>query len=382
MQQKISALFKEKFQGEPSLYSSPGRVNLIGDHTDYNDGFVLPAAIDKAIYAAIKPNGMDGTVNLYSVDYDASVTFALDGPKPEQMWACFVYGVANEISRMGVRVGGFDAVFGGDVPLGAGLSSSAALESVFGFALNEEFGGSLDRRQLARAGQLTEHNYIGIMCGIMDQFASLFGKEDTLIKLDCRSLEFEPVPFNTKGYRVVLVDSMVKHSLASSEYNVRRRQCEEGVAVVARHEPGVKTLRDVTHEMLDKYGSEMDPVSLKRCRFVIDENKRVSDGCEALKKGDIETFGRNMNGSHTGLSREYEVSCPELDFIAGFAHQFDGVIGARMMGGGFGGCVIHFIKEEAHDSYLAALKPAFKEKYGVEPRVIDVVIGDGSRRLV
>ncbi|MCC8035768.1 MAG: galactokinase [Rikenellaceae bacterium] len=381
MQQKITELFKEKFSGTPSVYCSPGRVNLIGDHTDYNNGFVLPAAIDKAIYVAIRPNGTQ-KIDLYSADYGKSVSFTLDDPKPEELWASFVYGISKELINMGVNVGGFDAVFGGDVPLGAGLSSSAALESAFGYALNHQFGGSLDRRQIARAGQLTEHNYIGVMCGIMDQFASLFGEKDTLIKLDCRSLEFEAVPLRTDGYRILLVDSMVKHSLASSEYNVRRRQCEEGVAAIAKHEPGVETLRDVTGTMLEKYGHEMDPVSLKRCRFVLEENRRVEEGCEALKRGDMTTFGRNMNGSHFGLSRQYEVSCPELDFIADFAQNYEGVLGARMMGGGFGGCVIHLIEEGAHDSYRDAVQKAYKEKYAVEPRIIDVIIGEGSRRLV
>lgn len=380
MLEKVKAGFSARFPGTPAVYSSPGRVNLIGEHTDYNNGFVLPASIDKAIRAAIRPNGT-GSVNLYSVDYDSQVGFGLDGPKPSQLWASYVYGIARELMKLGVSVGGFDAAFGGDVPLGAGLSSSAALESVFGFALNELFGGGLTREQIARAGQMTEHNYIGVKCGIMDQFASLLGREGHLLRLDCRSLEYELVPFNIDGYKVLLVDSMVKHSLASTEYNVRRQQCEAGVAVVARHEPGVETLRDVTFEMLEKYGPEMDPVSLKRCTFVLNENKRVLDGCDALKRGDILTFGKMMNGSHHGLSVNYEVSCPELDFIAAFGQGYDGVIGARMMGGGFGGCVIHLVEERVHDGYLAALRPAFAAKYGKEPRIIDVVIGDGARKV-
>ncbi|MCD8102522.1 MAG: galactokinase [Alistipes sp.] len=380
MLDKVKAGFSARFPGTPSVYTAPGRVNLIGEHTDYNNGFVLPASIDKAIWTAIRPNGTAG-VNLYSVDYDAQVGFGLDGPKPSQLWASYVYGIAKELAKKGVAVGGFDAAFGGNVPLGAGMSSSAALESVFGFALNELFGGGLTREEIAKAGQMTEHNYIGVKCGIMDQFASLLGRDGHLLRLDCRSLEYELVPFKIDGYRVLLVDSMVKHSLASTEYNVRRQQCEAGVAVVARHEPGVETLRDVTFGMLEKYGAEMDPVSLKRCTFVLNENKRVLDGCEALKRGDIGTFGKMMNGSHHGLSVNYEVSCPELDFIAAFGQAYDGVIGARMMGGGFGGCVIHLIEEGVHDRYLAALRPAFEKQYGKEPRVIDVVIGDGARKI-
>lgn len=380
MLEKIKSAFNKHFSGIPAVYCSPGRVNLIGEHTDYNNGFVLPASIDKAIYAAIRPNE-SCTVNLWSTDYNAAVSFEIDGPKPEQLWASFVYGVVKEMEKLGIHMGGFDAAFGGNVPLGAGLSSSAALESVFGFALNEIFHGGLTREQLAKVGQMTEHNYIGVMCGIMDQFASLLGRKGNLLKLDCRSLEYELVPFKIDGHRVVLVDSMVKHSLASSEYNVRRRQAEAGVAVVSRYEPGIESLRDVTFDMLEKYGQLMQPISLRRCEFVLNENKRVLDACDALRRGDLVAFGRLMNGSHERLSQEYEVSCEELDFIAGFGQAFHGVLGARMMGGGFGGCVIHLMREDIHDEYIAALTAAFQAKYGMEPRVIDVVIGDGARRL-
>lgn len=377
---RIQEEFKSRFGSDAELFASPGRVNLIGEHTDYNYGFVLPGAIDKSIYVAIKPNGGKIT-RLYSTDYDAALDIDLNGDAPQQQWACYIYGVVQEMKKRGAQVESFDCVFGGDVPLGAGLSSSAALESVFGFALNEIYALGFSRFDLAKIGQMTEHNYIGVRCGIMDQFASLFGKKGELIRLDCRSLEYELEPFNPLGYRVVLIDSMVKHSLASSQYNVRRAQCEAGVTAVAKHTNAIDSLRDVTMDMLNTYRNEMEPIVYQRCRYIIEENQRLLDGCEALTRGDYTTFGEKMFGSHEGLSKDYEVSCTELDFIADIAHSDDGVLGARMMGGGFGGCVINIVKDSAYDSYLDRVKTMFKKKFNLTPRTIDVVIGDGARRL-
>ena len=377
----IQEEFKKRFGEGAVYYASPGRVNLIGEHTDYNLGFVLPGAIDKAIYVAIRPT--EGSVcRLYSMDYKEVLDLDLNGPLPEKMWARFIYGVVQEMKKRGATVGAFDCVFGGDVPLGAGLSSSAALESVFGYALSDLFGLGFSRADLARIGQMTEHNYVGVKCGIMDQFASLFGQNGKVIRLDCRSLEYELVPFEPAGCRVMLVDSMVKHSLASSEYNVRREQCETGVAVVSKHVKGVESLRDVTMDMLDTYKSEMEPIVYRRCAYVIHENQRLLDGCELLKQGNYEAFGQKMFGSHEGLSREYEVSCAELDFIEEIARKTPGMLGARMMGGGFGGCVIHLIEEKAHDAYLDEVKSRFQARFGQTPRVIVVVIGDGARKLM
>jgi len=260
MKTKIQEKFKAMFGDGASLFASPGRVNLIGEHTDYNLGFVLPGAIDKAIYVALKPN--DGTVcRVYSLDYDETVELDLHGEKPSQQWACYVYGVCQEMEKRGALILPFDMAFGGDVPLGAGLSSSAALESAVGFALNETYGLGFDREQLAKIGQMTEHNYVGVRCGIMDQFASLFGEAGHVIRLDCRSLEYKLEPFDPQGCRVVLFDTQVKHTLASSEYNVRRAQCEAGVAVVLRHVGGVESLRDVTADMLD----ERPSMALEAC---------------------------------------------------------------------------------------------------------------------
>lgn len=380
MKAKLQEEFKKRFGDGASLYASPGRVNLIGEHTDYNLGFVMPGAIDKAIYAAIKPNG-GKSCRVYSIDYDLQLDLDTNGARPEEQWARYVYGVVKEMEKREARIEPFDLVFGGDVPLGAGLSSSAALSCTIAFALNDLYNLGFDRRDLARIGQMTEHNYVGVRCGIMDQFASLFGEEGKVIRLDCRSLEYKLEPFKPEGCKVVLFDSMVKHSLASSEYNVRRAQCEAGVAVVAAHVPGVESLRDVTADMLEIYKKEMDPLVYRRCSFVINENQRLLDAAQALEKGDYVTFGQKMNGSHEGLSQWYEVSCRELDLLADIGHRTSGVLGARMMGGGFGGCTINLLREEVYDDYLAEINDKYFRAFGLKPRVIDVVIGQGARKL-
>ena len=362
-----------------SLYTSPGRINLIGEHTDYNGGFVLPAAIDKCMSVAICKNGTD-TINVYSMDFKQRLAIPIDGPKPEEQWACYIFGVVSEMKKRGAQPGGFDCVFGGDVPLGAGMSSSAALESVFGYSINDQFKLGFKREDLAKIGQMTEHNYVGVRCGIMDQFASLFGKDGHVIRLDCRSLKYKRFPFNPRGYKVVLIDTMVKHTLASSEYNVRRAQCEEGVATIAKDHPGVELLRDVTPKMLESYRDKLDPMVFKRCSYVVYEDKRLLDGCRDLNKGDLKAFGKKMFATHDGLSKDYGVSCEELDFIVDIARKNEGVIGARMMGGGFGGCVISIVKTGAYKGYIEDVKKAYIKKFGKDPRVINVVISDGAKK--
>ncbi len=381
MSQRVQEEFAQRYGAGARFYASPGRINLIGEHTDYNLGFVLPAAVDKAIYLAVAPTAA-GRSRLYSIDFDQELQLDVTGgEKPREQWACYIYGVVQEMMKRGARPGNFDCVLGGDVPLGAGMSSSAALESVVGYAVNDLFGLGFDRADLAKIGQMTEHNYIGVRCGIMDQFASLFGRRGQVIRLDCRSLEYEMTPFDPQGYRLVLIDSMVKHSLASSEYKVRRAQCEAGVAAVARHATGVESQRDMTSHKLYTYRTQLEELTFRHSAYVIDENRRLLDGCELLKHGDYKGFGEKMFGSHEGLSKEYNVSCRELDFIAGIARSTDGVIGARMMGGGFGGCVINLVEESVHDSYLDEVKGRFEREFGLTPRTIDVVIGDGARRL-
>ncbi|ROT17272.1 galactokinase [Paramuribaculum intestinale] len=375
MKSKINKAFVEHFGGEGTLFVAPGRFNLIGEHTDYNGGFVFPGAIDKAIMAEIRPNGTD-RVKLYSIDLDASAEFGLnEEDAPKEQWARYVFGVCREIIKRGGKVEGFDAVFSGNVPLGAGLSSSAALESCFAFALNDLFNDNkFDRMELARIGQSTEHNYCGVNCGIMDQFASCHGKKDNLMRLDCRSGEFEYFPFKLDGYKLVLVDSRVKHELVDSPYNKRRESCER----VARH-LGVETLRDADMAMLEAAKGELSHEDYMRAKYVIEEKQRVLDVCDALLKGDYDTVGRCMYATHDGLSKDYEVSCEELDFLNDVAREC-GVTGSRIMGGGFGGCTVNLVKDDLYDNFIATVKARFNEKYGHEPQIYPVIVSDGARR--
>lgn len=373
--------FKKHFSENCSVYTSPGRINLIGEHTDYNGGFVFPGAVDCGIMAGIQPNGTT-TINAYSIDLKDKASFDVNDPEgPKQSWARYIYGVAREMAKRGVDVKGFDTAFAGDVPLGAGMSSSAALESTFAFAINDLFGDNkIDKFELAKVGQATEHNYIGVNCGIMDQFASVFGKKDQLIRLDCRSLEYKYYPFKPVGYKLVLVDSVVKHELASSAYNKRRQSCENVVAAMKKHHPEVELLRDADFNMLEEVKPEISEEDYKRAKYVIGEKDRVLAVCDALEKGDYETVGKEMYLTHEGLSKDYEVSCEELDFLNDIAKK-NGVTGSRVMGGGFGGCTINLVKEELYDKFIEDAKTEFKKKFGKDPKVYNVVISDGSRKL-
>ena len=380
MQEQISIKFKELFQTEGSFFASPGRINLIGEHTDYNGGFVFPGAVDKGMIAEIKPNGT-GTVRAYALDLSDYAEFGLtEEAAPKASWARYIFGVCREIIKRGGNIQGFDTVFAGDVPLGAGMSSSAALESTFAFALNELFALGIDTFELAKIGQSTEHNYCGVKCGIMDQFASVFGKAGSLIRLDCRSLEYKYYPFNPVGYKLVLVDSVVKHELASSAYNKRRQSCENVVAAIRRNHPQVEFLRDATMEMLSEVKADISAEDYMRAEYVIEEIQRVLDVCDALEHGDYETVGAKMYATHHGMSKLYEVSCEELDFLNDIAKEC-GVTGSRVMGGGFGGCTINLVKEELYDHFIQTAVSAYKEKYGREPKIYDVVISDGARHL-
>ena len=362
------------------MFSSAGRINLIGEHTDYNGGYVFPGAIDKGIVAEIKLNGSD-KVKAYSLDYDEYVEFGLnESDKPAQAWACYIFGVCRETLKRGGKVEGFSTVFAGDVPLGAGLSSSAALESTFAFAINELFHNGIDKFELARIGQSTEHNYCGVKCGIMDQFASCFGKEGCLIRLNCKTLEYKYFPFKPKGYKLVLIDSCVKHELASSAYNKRRASCENAAAAIAKNHPEVEFLSDAKRVWLDEVREQIPEEDFLRAEYVIGEVQRVLDVCDALERGDYETVGEMMYQTHFGMSKLYEVSCEELDFLNKLARRCD-VTGSRVMGGGFGGCTINLVKEELYDNFISRAKAEFTEKFGHEPKVYDVVISDGARQL-
>lgn len=376
MEDKIKAIFREKFNADPIMYASAGRINLIGEHTDYNGGFVFPGAIDKVIMAGIRPNGTD-KVRVFSIDIDEYAEFGLkEEDAPSQQWARYIFGICREVQKRGGKAEGFDAVFAGNVPLGAGLSSSAALESCFAYALNDLFNeNKIDKFELAKIGQSTEHNYCGVNCGIMDQFASVFGKKDHLMRLDCRSMEYEYFPFEIEGYKLVLLDSKVKHALVDSPYNKRRESCERVAAKL-----GVETLRDASMEMLDAVKNEISEEDYRRAKYVIGEKQRVLDVCDALIAHDCATVGQKMYETHEGLSKDYEVSCEELDFLNDVAKKC-GVTGSRIMGGGFGGCTINLVKDDVYDNFIATAKREFNEKYGHEPVVYPVIISDGARKL-
>ncbi len=379
--EEIIALFREKFDEKtPEVYTAPGRINLIGEHTDYNGSFVFPGAVDKGITAAIRLNGTN-KVRAYALDLDEYSEFGFNEEDiPKEGWAKYIFGVCREIIKRGGKIEGFDTVFSGNVPLGAGMSSSAALECTYAYALNDMLNLGIDKFELAKIGQATEHNYVGVKCGIMDQFISLFGKKGHLVRLDCKTMEYEYFPFDPQGYRLVLLDTQVKHELASSAYNKRRESCERVVAAIRKNHPEVEFLRDANMDMLNEVKNDISEEDYKRAKYVIEETQRVLEVSEALKKGDYETVGKKMYETHEGMSKLYEVSCEELDFLNDIAKKC-GVTGSRVMGGGFGGCTINLVKDELHDKFIEDAKAQFKTKYGYEPKVYDVVISDGARKL-
>lgn len=378
----VRSRFIKHFDGTTgTIYAAPGRINLIGEHTDYNGGFVFPGAVQQGMIAEVKPNGTR-TIRAYSIDLKDYYEFSLDDEKgPRATHFRYIFGVAREMMKLGVPVEGFDTAFAGDVPLGSGMSSSAALESCFAYALNDLFGeGKIDSMTLAKVGQATEHNYIGVKCGIMDQFASVHGKKGNLMRLDCRSGEFQYFPWNPRGYKLVLINSCVKHELVGSPYNDRRQSCENVANAIKAFKPEVETLRDCTWEDLEKVKDEVSEVDYRRAKFVLGEVDRVLAVCDALEVGDYETVGEKMYETHEGLSKDYEVSCEEIDFLTDIARDC-GVTGSRIMGGGFGGCTINLVASELYPTFIEQVKQQYLEKFGKNCKVIDVVIGDGARKL-
>jgi galactokinase len=378
MKELVMKAFTEKFGTEPVVVRSPGRINIIGEHTDYNEGFVLPAAIDKAVYMAIDKRE-DDQVHLYAMDFKEIFIGNVNNiQKTETIWANYVLGVINELQKAGKTMGGFNALVASDLPIGAGISSSAALECATAFALNHLFDLQLEKMDMVQHAQKAEHNFAGVMCGIMDQFASMMGKRDHCIQLDCKTLAYEYVPLNLNGYSIVLLNTNVKHALASSEYNTRRNECAEGVAMIQAYHPAVNSLRDVTIEMLDNYVRPQNALIDKRCRFVVQENARLQAACADLQTGNLIALGEKMFATHDGLSNDYAVSCKELDYLVNAVRNSENVLGARMMGGGFGGCTINIVREDAVEALVEQLTVLYKQDMHLPLTAIVAKIDDGT----
>ena len=382
MVKRIIKAFRERFSGEPLAFRSPGRINLIGEHTDYNNGFVLPAAINKEIIIVISENQTDNC-NFYAIDINESFSFSLNQIQQSPLeWPNYLAGVVVEFKKRKIPIRGFDLVIGGDIPIGAGLSSSAAVECCLTRALNELFGAGLSVLEMVKLAQKAENNFVGVQCGIMDQFASMMGKADHLIKLDCRSLDYEYYPLHLKEYTILLFDTGVKHSLGSSDYNTRRLECEQGVRAMQKIYPDINSLRDANPYLVDLClkGKVADNIYW-RCKYVVEENLRVQKGCEDLMKNDIPAFGNKMFLTHEGLSQLYEVSCAELDYLVNKAKEDSRIVGARMMGGGFGGCTINIVDKSAINAIRSEFSEAYKNEFVIELKTYPVELSGGTSAI-
>jgi galactokinase len=377
----VAERFRRHFPGQPFLVVSPGRVNLIGEHTDYNEGFVLPGATDKAVAFAVAPRA-DGLCHFVSRDFDQEFRCEVGQfHRSPLRWPDYLQGVLDQFVRDGHRIPGLNCVFGGDIPIGAGMSSSAAIEGGLAFAVNGLFGLGLDSLALVKMAQRAENEFVGVRCGIMDQFINIFGRARSVLKIDCRALTFETVPFEREDLRVVISDTMVRRELASSEYNVRRAQCEAGVNALRAHDPSVRSLRDVTLELLREHRPEIDPVVYRRCEYVVRENVRVAEACAALDRADFAVLGGLMNLSHAGLRDDYEVSSPELNALVEAARRVPGVLGSRMMGAGFGGCTISLVEAASVPEFAARVSRDYESEAGRAPKIHVVRIESGTHAV-
>lgn len=377
--QDLRQQFRQLYGSEPRLFSAPGRVNLIGEHTDYNEGFVLPMAIDRRTYVAVAPRA-DKLVRCLSTEFPDQIEFELSADLvPARDWANHIRGMGACLLREEFNLRGADFLIASEVPVGAGLSSSAALEIAVGFAWLKISDQPVDLVNLALTAQQAEHEFVGTQCGIMDQFIACLGKEGYALKIDCRSLESEAVPIDLSNARVVVVNSMVKHDLATGEYNQRRAECEEAVRRLAGHLPGIQSLRDVEMEEFDQWADALPEVIRRRANHVITENARTLAAVEALKRGDLLQFGKLMNASHESLREDYQVSCRELDLLVEIARRCEGVYGARMTGGGFGGCTVNLVKTENVENFIAEITQAYDWMMKVKPEIYVCQASGGVR---
>ena len=364
------------------IIESPGRINIIGEHTDYNNGFVLPTAIDKKIRFKFKKNDNLHHCTVYSKNFETGFTIDLNSIKgSENHWENYILGVIYEIQKITDKLEGFDCVLESDIPIGSGISSSAALECGFAFGLNELFNLKISKKTIIELSQRAEHNFVGTKCGIMDQFASVMSKKNHVILLDCKSLDYEYVPIKIEPYKLLLLNTNVSHNLASSEYNTRRMECEKGVEIIRKKHKNVSSLRDVSIEMLSEFKMEMPSKVMNRCRYVIEENNRVLQAVEALKNNQLNILGDLMYKTHDGLKNLYEVSCPELDFLVDFSKDDKEIIGARMMGGGFGGCTLNIIHSEHIKDFIAKVSQAYLNKFNKKLTAFEAMPSVGTIKI-
>ena len=377
LQKQITNLYQEKFNQEPILVFSPGRINLIGEHTDYNNGFVFPAAIDKGIYSAIEKSKTNYCTAI-ALDVNEQIEFTLNELQPLEIesWKNYVLGVVSEIQKKGKNIHNFNLVFGGDIPNGAGLSSSAALENSIVFGLNELFELKLTKQEMILISQKAEHNFVGVQCGIMDQYASMFGEENTAILLDCKNLNSALFKINFNNYDILLVNTNVKHSLSESAYNERRAVCEK-IAMLLN----VETLREVSLEDLNTIKEQITRDEHQKVLYILEENSRVIKASESIKNEDLKTLGNLLYESHNGLQHQYHVSCKELDFLVETAKENTDIVGARMMGGGFGGCTINIIKKEAIELFSTTIRKKFKEQFNFDCSIYSIKLSKGTHLL-
>lgn len=372
---KVKNIFQDKFEKNPIVVFSPGRINIIGEHTDYNDGFVFPAAVNKGIVAAFQKSSSNSST-AYAMDLDEKISFSINSIKPfvKGSWMNYILGVISEIQKIGKNIGDFNVVFSGNIPAGSGMSSSAALENSIVFGLNELFDLGLSKKDMIFISQRAEHNYVGVNCGIMDQYTSMFGKKDHALLLDCRSIEAQPFKIDFDGYEFMLINTNVTHSLSSSAYNDRRSVCESIARMLT-----IKSLRDASKNDLKTVKSKLNAEDYQKGLYVVQENERVKLASKAIDRGDLKELGALIYDSHSGLRNQYRVSCEELDYLVDITKQNDGILGARMMGGGFGGCTINLISKKASENFKTYVTEAYRNKFGKDCSIYSIELSDGTR---